>query len=89
MEGVVSCIVSIRKRSNLNKLSNLNFSVDLNNKKGYINKMKNKYGINWLNIESEKDRKKIVIDMMDNGDWEYDRIGVGAQPLTHDQGENN
>ena len=42
MEGVVSCIVSIRKRSNLNKLSNLNFSVDLNNKKDYINKMKNK-----------------------------------------------
>ena len=39
--------------------------------------MKNKYGINWLNIESEKDRKKIVIEMMDNGDWEYDRIGVG------------
>jgi hypothetical protein len=56
----------------------LNFSVDLNNKKGYINNMKNKYGINWLNIESEKDRKKIVIDMMDNGDWEYDRIGVGV-----------
>ena len=66
MEGVVSCIVSIRKRSNLN------------NKKGYINNMKNKYGINWLNIESEKDRKKIVIEMMDNGDWEYDRIGVGV-----------
>ena len=32
----------MRKRSNLNKLSNLNFNVDLNNKKGYINKMKNK-----------------------------------------------
>ena len=41
MEGVVSCIVSIRKRSNLNKLSNLNFSVDLNNKSRYINSMKN------------------------------------------------
>ena len=40
--------------------------------------MKNKYGINWLNIESEKDRKKIVIEMMDNGDWEYDRIGIGV-----------
>ena len=39
---MVSCIVSIRKRSNLNKLSNLNFSVDLNNKSRYINNMNNK-----------------------------------------------
>ena len=39
--------------------------------------MKNKYGIDWLNINSEKDMEKIEISMMDNGDWEYDRIGVG------------
>ena len=65
-------------RVDLNKLSNLNFSVDLNNKKGYINNMKNKYNCNWLDINSEKDMEKIVINMMDNGDWEYDRIGVGV-----------
>jgi hypothetical protein len=39
--------------------------------------MKNKYNCDWLNINSEKDMEKVEISMMDNGDWEYDRIGVG------------
>ena len=39
--------------------------------------MKNKYGIDWLSINNEKDMEKVEIRMMDNGDWEYDRIGVG------------
>ena len=39
--------------------------------------MKNKYNCEWLNINSEKDMEKVEISMMDNGDWEYNRIGVG------------
>ena len=39
--------------------------------------MKNKYNCEWLNVGSEKDMEKVEISMMDNGDWEYDRIGVG------------
>ena len=35
----------------LNILSSLNFSVDLNNKSRYINKMKNKYKIIKLSVE--------------------------------------
>ena len=39
--------------------------------------MKNKYNCEWLNINSEKDMEKVEISMMDNGDWEYNMIGVG------------
>jgi hypothetical protein len=39
--------------------------------------MKNKYNCEWLNVGSEKDMEKVEISMMDNGDWEYNRIGVG------------
>jgi len=39
--------------------------------------MKNKYNCDWLNINSEKDMEKVEISMMDNGDWEYYRVGIG------------
>ena len=56
---------------NLNKLSNLNFSVDLNNKKGYINKMKNKKkdlnvmsfkGMYFLNIGEKYLGEDLIVD---------------------------
>ena len=39
--------------------------------------MKNKYNCEWLSVNNKSDMEKIEISMMDNGDWEYDRIGVG------------
>ena len=39
--------------------------------------MKIKYNCEWLNINSKKDMEKVEISMMDNGDWEYDRVGIG------------
>jgi len=39
--------------------------------------MKIKYGVEWLSLNSESDRSKIEMDLMDNGDWEYNRIGIG------------
>ena len=39
--------------------------------------MKIKYGVEWLSLNSEKDRSKIEMDLMDNGDWEYNRVGIG------------
>ena len=39
--------------------------------------MKNKYNCEWLNVGSEKDMGKVKMSLMDNGDWEYDRVGIG------------
>jgi hypothetical protein len=39
--------------------------------------MKNKNNKVYLNICSVKDCNNIKVSMMDDGDWEYDRCGVG------------
>jgi len=39
--------------------------------------MKIKYNCEWLSINSKKDMEKVEISMMDNSEWEYDRVGVG------------
>jgi hypothetical protein len=39
--------------------------------------MKNKYGIEWLNLDNDNDMVMIEMSLMDNGDWEYNRVGVG------------
>ena len=39
--------------------------------------MKIKFNCEWLSIDSEKDMKKVEMSLMDNGDWEYDRVGIG------------
>jgi len=39
--------------------------------------MKNIYGVDWLSLEDESDFDLIDVSMMDNGDWEYTRCGVG------------
>jgi len=31
----------------------------------------------WLNLESEHDQSLIKLSLMDNGDWEYNRLGIG------------
>jgi len=36
--------------------------------------MKNK---KYINMDSEEDMELLKIKMMDNGDWEYDRLGIG------------
>ncbi len=36
--------------------------------------MKNKYGLEWWSNESGC---KLIKSLMDNGDWEYDRVGIG------------
>lgn len=36
--------------------------------------MKNK---KYINMDCEKDVNLIKVRMMDNGDWEYDRLGLG------------
>ena len=67
-------LIKQKKLSNLNKLSCLNFSVDLNNKSRYINKMKNNKidkeidnfynNLNMLlkDIKSEVDRCKKILE---------------------------
>ena len=40
--------------------------------------MKNKFDIDWLSLNNESDMKKIKMSLMDNGDWEYNRVGVGV-----------
>jgi len=39
--------------------------------------MKIKYGVEWLSLKDESDWSMIEMDLMDNGDWEYNRIGIG------------
>ena len=39
--------------------------------------MKNKYNCEWLSMNSKKDMGKVKMSLMDNGDWEYDRVGIG------------
>ena len=39
--------------------------------------MKIKYGIEWVSLNNESDGRKIEMNLMDNGDWEYDRVGIG------------
>ena len=41
------------------------------------NIMKIKNNVEWFNINSVSDNRKLVISMMDDGDWEYDRLGIG------------
>ena len=31
----------------------------------------------WLNLETKRDLSLIKMSLMDNGDWEYDRLGIG------------
>ena len=31
----------------------------------------------WLNLESEREQSMIKMSLMDNGDWEYNRLGIG------------
>jgi len=31
----------------------------------------------WLDLNSEHDQDLIKMSLMDNGDWEYDRLGIG------------
>jgi hypothetical protein len=31
----------------------------------------------WLSLESKHDQSLIKMSLMDNGDWEYDRLGIG------------
>jgi hypothetical protein len=31
----------------------------------------------WLDLNSEHDHDLIKMSLMDNGDWEYDRLGIG------------
>ena len=39
--------------------------------------MKNKYNCEWLSMNSKKDMGKVKMSLMDNVDWEYDRVGIG------------
>jgi hypothetical protein len=39
--------------------------------------MKNKFNCDWLSINSRSDMNKVKVKLMDNGDWEYDRMGIG------------
>ena len=38
-----------------------------------MNNIINKFGFEWFNV----DDGKLELSLMDNGDWEYDRIGFG------------
>jgi hypothetical protein len=31
----------------------------------------------WLNLGTKRDQSMIKMSLMDNGDWEYDRLGIG------------
>jgi len=31
----------------------------------------------WLNLGSKREQSMIKMSLMDNGDWEYDRLGIG------------
>jgi hypothetical protein len=33
--------------------------------------------VNLFDITSESDHKELVMRMADNGEWEYDRLGIG------------
>ena len=33
---------------------------------------------NYLSVESKKDMKMLEVELMDDGDWEYLRMGVGV-----------
>ena len=37
----------------------------------------NKTNKRWLNLGSKHDQSLIKMSLMDNGDWEYDRLGIG------------
>ena len=39
--------------------------------------MINKFGCDWLNVESGNDVDLIEVSLCDNGYWEYDRWGIG------------
>jgi hypothetical protein len=39
--------------------------------------MKNKYNVDWLSVNSKSDMKMVEVSLSDNGDWEYDRMGIG------------
>ena len=39
--------------------------------------MKNKHNRDWLSVRNNADFKKIEVVLTDNGEWEYDREGVG------------
>lgn len=39
--------------------------------------MINKHNRDWLSVEDKADFKKIEVVLADNGDWEYDRVGIG------------
>ena len=39
--------------------------------------MKNEFGYDWLSMNSKSDMNKVKVKLMDNGDWEYDRMGIG------------
>jgi hypothetical protein len=39
--------------------------------------MKNKYGCDWLSVNNSSDMKMVKEVLCDNGDWEYDRMGIG------------
>ena len=31
----------------------------------------------WLNLGSKREQSMIKMSLMDNGDWEYDRLAIG------------
>lgn len=39
--------------------------------------MKNEFGYDWLSMNSKSDMNKVKVKLMDNGDYEYDRMGIG------------
>ena len=42
-----------------------------------IKTVMNKTNKRWLNLGTKHDRSLIKMSLMDNGDWEYDRLGIG------------
>ena len=59
---------------NLQALTFIIFCFKVPFKVNILNVMKNK---KYINMDSERDVNLIKIKMMDNGDWEYDRLGIG------------
>ena len=39
--------------------------------------MKNKFGCDWYSMNNFSDNKMLKVSLSDNGDWEYDRMGIG------------
>ena len=39
--------------------------------------MKNKYNCDWLSMNDSSDMKMVKEVLSDNGEWEYDRFGIG------------